>query len=142
VHNGRTAPWNHDDIQEYFERALQQHIAPQVKDWCDPECVVAFGDVDTEIRLLMKQRRADLIITAAHSLGPLGTRGKPGTVFKIVANADCPVLTILGADPTCRPLLDDFRRRSCGYCIDCPNRRSSNPHTCRLTKTAGLLQQF
>lgn len=97
VHDGRTAPWNKEDIQRYFERALGKHIAPSVKDWCDPECVVAFGDVDTQIRLLMKQRRPDLIITAAHSLGPLGTRGKPGTVFKIVANAECPVLTILGA---------------------------------------------
>jgi nucleotide-binding universal stress UspA family protein len=97
VHDGRTMPWNREDIQKYFEKALEQHIAPQVKDWCDPECVVAFGDVDMEIRLLMKQRRPDLIITAAHSLGPLGTRGKPGTVFKIVANAECPVLTILGA---------------------------------------------
>jgi nucleotide-binding universal stress UspA family protein len=97
VHDGRTAPWNKEDIQRYFECALEQHVAPQVKDWCDPECVVAFGDVDREIRLLMKQRRPDLVITAAHSLGPLRTRGKPGTVFKIVANAECPVLTILGA---------------------------------------------
>jgi nucleotide-binding universal stress UspA family protein len=97
VHDGKTAPSHQKDIQKYFEKALEQHIAPQVKDWCDPECVVAFGDVDTEIRLLMKQLRPDLILTAAHSLGPLGTRGKPGTVFKIVANADCPVLTILGA---------------------------------------------
>jgi nucleotide-binding universal stress UspA family protein len=97
VHDGRTAPWNKEDIQQYFERALGRHITPSVKDWCDPECVVTFGDVDTEIRLLMKQRRPDLIITAAHSLGPLGTRGKPGTVFKLVANAECPVLTILGA---------------------------------------------
>jgi nucleotide-binding universal stress UspA family protein len=96
VHDGQAAPWNKEDIQQYFEHALEKHIAPQVKDWCDPECVVAFGDVDTEIRLLMKQRKPDLIITAAHSLGPLGTRGKPGTVFKVVANAECPVLTILG----------------------------------------------
>jgi len=97
VHDGKTTPWNQEDTQKYFDKALEQHIAPQVKDWCDPECVVAYGDVDTEIRLLMKQLRPDLILTAAHSLGPLGTRGKPGTVFKIVANADCPVLTILGA---------------------------------------------
>jgi nucleotide-binding universal stress UspA family protein len=96
VHDGRTAPWNKEDIRRYFEHALEQHIIAQVRDWCDPECVVALGDVNTEIRLLMKQQRPDLIVTAAHGLGPLGTRGKPGTVFKIVANAECPVLTILG----------------------------------------------
>jgi nucleotide-binding universal stress UspA family protein len=117
VHDGQTAPWNKEDVQRYFERALEQHIAPQVKDWCEPECVVTFGDVDTEIRLLMKQRRPDLIITAAHSLGPLGTRGKPGTVFKVVANAECPVLTILGTPVTAEnPVHPDNRPDMIALC--------------------------
>jgi nucleotide-binding universal stress UspA family protein len=117
VHDGQAAPWNKEDVQQYFEHALEQHIAPQVKDWCDPECVVAFGDVDTEIRLLMKQRRPDLIITAAHSLGPLGTRGKPGTAFKIVANAECPVLTILGSPVKAEnPVHPDNRPDMIAYC--------------------------
>lgn len=97
VHSGETAPWNKEDIRQYFERALQQRIAPEVKDWCDPECLVLFGNIDAEIQRLMEQQRPDLIITAAHALGPLGTRGKPGTAFRIVADAQCPVLTILGA---------------------------------------------
>jgi nucleotide-binding universal stress UspA family protein len=117
VHDGRTAPRNQEDIQKFFERTLEQHIVPQVKDWCDPECVVQFGDVDTEIRLLMKHRRPDLIVTAAHSLGPLGTRGKPGTVFKIVANAECPVLTILGAPVKAEnPVHPDNRPDMIAFC--------------------------
>jgi nucleotide-binding universal stress UspA family protein len=118
VHDGQAAPWNKQDIQQYFEHALAQHIVPQVKDWCDPECVVAFGeDIDTEIRLLMNQRKPDLIITAAHSLGPLGTRGKPGTAFKIIANAECPVLTILGAPVKAEnPVHPDNRPDMIAYC--------------------------
>lgn len=117
VHDGRISPWNKDDIQRHFERALEQHIAPQVKDWCDPECAVAFGDVDTEIRLLMKQRKPDLIITAAHSLGRLGTRGRPGTAFRIVANAECPVLTILAAPVKAdNPLYPDNRPDMIALC--------------------------
>lgn len=102
VYDGRNAAWDKVAIQEYFDRALERQIAPQVKDWCDPKRLVAFGDVETEIRLVLSQQRPDLVITAAHSLGPLGTRGKPGTVFKIIANAECPVLTMLGAPEEAR----------------------------------------
>jgi nucleotide-binding universal stress UspA family protein len=96
VYDGRTASWNKDDIKEYFERTLAHHIPPEVKDWCQPECLVLFGDVDAEIRRFTKQQSPDLVITAAHALGPMGTRGKPGIAFKIIASVECPVLTILG----------------------------------------------
>ena len=46
VHDSRSALGNHEDIKRYFEQALERYIPPQVKDWCDPECAVAFGDVD------------------------------------------------------------------------------------------------
>ena len=96
VYDGATASWNKDTIKDYFERTLAHRIPSEVKDWCDPESLVLFGDVDAEIRRFTKQQSPDLVITAAHALGPMGTRGKPGTAFKIVASAECPVLTLLG----------------------------------------------
>jgi nucleotide-binding universal stress UspA family protein len=66
-----------------------------VKDWCDPESVVAFGELDAQIDSLMQQKKPNLILMGAHSLGLLGTRGKPGTAFKVIARATCPVLTLL-----------------------------------------------
>jgi len=117
VHDSRSAPGNHEDIKRYFEQALERYIPPQVKDWCDPECVVAFGDIDTEIRLLMQKQHPDLIISAAHSLGLLGTRGKPGVVFKIIANADCPVLTLLGTPVKAEnPVHPDNRSDMVAFC--------------------------
>jgi len=95
IHEGRFAPWQKQEVQHYFDRALSAYITPPVRDWCDPESVVAFGEVDTEIDSLLQQKKPDLILMGAHSLGPLGTRGKPGIAFRLIAKAQCPVLTLL-----------------------------------------------
>ena len=65
----------------------------------------------------MQKQHPDLIITAAHSLGVLGTRGKPGIVFKIIANADCPVLTLLGVPVKAEnPVHPDNRPDMVAFC--------------------------
>jgi nucleotide-binding universal stress UspA family protein len=112
VHDGRIAPWEKEAIERYFDHALSACMASPVKDWCDPEAVVSFGEVDAEIDALLQRKKPGLILMGAHSLGPLGTRGKPGTVFKVIAKAACPVLTMrdapqaLSAPSTCSDLED------------------------------------
>jgi nucleotide-binding universal stress UspA family protein len=95
VHDGRFAAWQKGEVERFFDHALSAYVTPPVKDWCDPESVVAFGELDAQIDSLMHQKKPDLILMGAHSLGLLGTRGKPGTAFKVIARATCPVLTLL-----------------------------------------------
>lgn len=117
VYGGATAMCNKEDVEQHIKHALEQRITREVRDWCDPESLVVFGDIDAELRLLMQQQKPDLIITAAHGLGALGTRGKPGTAFRIVANAECPVLTILGEPVKAEhPLYPDNCPEMIAYC--------------------------
>ncbi len=97
IHDGRFAPWHKEEVQRYFDNALSGYIERSTKDWCDPEEVVAFGEVDAQMESLMFHKKPDLILMGAHSLGPLGTRGKPGTAFKVIARSRCPVLTLLSS---------------------------------------------
>jgi nucleotide-binding universal stress UspA family protein len=87
--------WTRGELSTFFDTELHKLIAPSVRDWCVPRCAVEFGKSAETILKLAGKERSDLIVIGAHSLGPLGTRGKPGTVFRIVANATCPVLSIL-----------------------------------------------
>jgi nucleotide-binding universal stress UspA family protein len=90
--------WSRGELSTFFDSELHKLIAPSARDWCEPRCAVEFGEAAETILKLAEKERSDLIVIGAHSLGPLGTRGKPGTVFRIVANATCPVLTILSGE--------------------------------------------
>jgi nucleotide-binding universal stress UspA family protein len=85
------------EIMASFQDELQRLVAPSAKDWCEPRCVVEIGKATEAILKLADAEKCDLIVLGAHGLGRLGTRGKPGTVFRVVAGAKCPVLTILSA---------------------------------------------
>lgn len=84
-----------DDASVLCDAELHRLIAPSVSDWCESQCVVEYGKAANTILKLAKLKRCDLIVLGAHALGRFGTRGKPGTVFRVIAAANCPVLTIL-----------------------------------------------
>jgi len=88
---------NEAEIKASFQDELERLVAPSAKDWCEPRCVVEVGKATEAILKLADAEKCDLIVLGAHGLGRLGTRGKPGTVFRVVAGAKCPVLTILSA---------------------------------------------
>ncbi len=84
-----------DDASVLCDTELRRLIAPSVCDWCESQCVVEFGKAANVILKLADSKRCDLIVLGAHALGRFGTRGRPGTVFRVIAAANCPVLTIL-----------------------------------------------
>jgi nucleotide-binding universal stress UspA family protein len=67
--------------------------------WCHPETIVEYGDPAERIVAAAHERGADLIV-----LGVRGARGHLGaathleraTAHKVVAHADCPVMTVRG----------------------------------------------
>ena len=67
--------------------------------WCKPEYLIENGDAAEKILEVAGRRHADLIV-----LGVRGEKGLPGAAthlggalaHKIVARANCPVLTVRG----------------------------------------------
>ena len=78
---------------------LWELVPRDVELWCRPEAVVEFGDPSQQILRVAEERQADLIVLGVHdTTGDLGAAIHLGTsiAHKVVAHADCAVLTVRG----------------------------------------------
>ena len=89
--------WTVGEISTFFDTELHRLLAPSMSDWCEAKCVVKFGKPSETILKLAQSEKCDLIVLGAHALGSLGSRGRPGIVFRVISGASCPVLTISSA---------------------------------------------
>jgi nucleotide-binding universal stress UspA family protein len=95
VHNDDSKRrWSDSERSTFFRNELNRLVDPSATDFCDPKSVVAFGKAPETILKLADTENCDLIVLGAHALGPLGSRGRPGTVLRVISGANCPVLTI------------------------------------------------
>jgi nucleotide-binding universal stress UspA family protein len=81
-------------LDEGFERALRERIPESVYNWCDPECVVEHGDAAAAVLGLAKRVGADLIVLGARKSSFWLTRVEKGLTPALLAEAECPVMTI------------------------------------------------
>lgn len=85
------------DVQESSKNMLESLVPEEARSWCKPESFVERGDPAERILELAHFRGVDLIV-----LGAQPESGVPGaathlptsTAHKIVAHANCPVLTV------------------------------------------------
>jgi nucleotide-binding universal stress UspA family protein len=85
------------DVRESSKKLLRNLVPAEAEAWCKPEYFVERGDPAQRILDLVNVRAVDLII-----LGAQPEKGVPGaathlpiaTAHKIVAHANCPVLTV------------------------------------------------
>lgn len=92
---GDLVSWS--DIQESSKKLLGNLVPADAEAWCKPEYFVERGDPGQRILDLANVRAVDLII-----LGVQPEKGVPGaathlpiaTAHKVVAHANCPVLTV------------------------------------------------
>lgn len=85
------------DLIESSKTRLTHILPPEAEMWCVPEYCVERGEVAEKILDLAKRRKADLIVLGVHR--PSGVPGAAthlpiATAHKVVAQADCPVLTV------------------------------------------------
>jgi nucleotide-binding universal stress UspA family protein len=76
---------------------LYQIVPKDAEFWCRPEAIVEYGDVARRILDAAKERGADLIVIGVRdAAGRLGaaTHLERAVAHKIVAHAECPVLTV------------------------------------------------
>ena len=85
------------DVQESSKQLLRKLVPVDAEAWCKPEYFVEHGDPAERILDLANLRAVDLIV-----LGAQPEKGVPGaathlpiaTAHKVVAHANCPVLTV------------------------------------------------
>ena len=77
-------------------RSLKRLVPETAYDWCNPECVVEYGEAAEEILALAERVNADLIVLGARKPSFWLNYVKPGVNPAILAAATCPVLSVAG----------------------------------------------
>jgi nucleotide-binding universal stress UspA family protein len=88
-----------EEIGEATEEELRRLVPEDAKLWCTPHFMVEYGKPAEKILHRAQEAAADLIILGAHK--PEGVPGADthlpaATIHRVVAHADCPVLTVRG----------------------------------------------
>jgi nucleotide-binding universal stress UspA family protein len=84
------------EVVDWKERKLQQLVPQQAGLWCDPTYIVEQGPAAEKILDVAKRRHTDLIVLGARKANWLASHLNAGTVHNVVAQANCPVLTVRG----------------------------------------------
>lgn len=78
----------------HLEAELEKLLPESSYDWCDHECIVEIGKVAPHVLELAGKIGADLIVLGAKPSSTWFGNIIEGTVGKVLANAECPVMTI------------------------------------------------
>jgi nucleotide-binding universal stress UspA family protein len=73
-------------------------VPPEAELWCEPNPIVEVGEPVDQILNVAKAHRAELIVLGVRSAStvPAVTHIPWTTAHKIIATAECPVLTVHG----------------------------------------------
>lgn len=83
-----------DDLVERVEHELQALIPPDLACQCACTTRVARGNIAIEILAEARTAHASLIVLGAAHISPMGAMAREGTVYRVLAHAHCPVLTL------------------------------------------------
>jgi len=81
---------------------LHKLVSPDAELWCEPRYIVEQGIPADKILESANALGADLIVLGAQPATWMITHLNAGTVYKVVAGARCPVLTVHSGRPTTR----------------------------------------
>jgi nucleotide-binding universal stress UspA family protein len=82
------------DLQSSFYGALDRLVPQQAKEFCDPRTFVEVGEAHDRILQHIKERSIDLLVLGIRKSSHLGVEMRTSRAFRIIVDADCPVLTI------------------------------------------------
>lgn len=82
------------ELRSESELALLKLVPPATYEWCNMEYVIESGDAGERIVALAKETGADLIVLGARRTNSYLTRMAKSVVEHVLANSECPVMTI------------------------------------------------
>lgn len=75
-------------------KRLRELVPPEADMWCNPEFVVGFGSPADGILKVSTEGQADLIVLGVRRSTNFPGHLPPATAYKVVCQAQCPVLTV------------------------------------------------
>jgi nucleotide-binding universal stress UspA family protein len=88
------APFETRLAADAFQHEMQTLVSSEARPWCDLESVIEPGDPAETILRAAKERGADLIVLGVRQAEPVSTHRAGNIAYRIVAEAECPVLTV------------------------------------------------
>lgn len=86
------------ELQRCTERELRRLIPPEASCACSADVQVVIGNPAIEILAEAVDQKVDVIVLGASKPSVLQKLAKDGTIYRVLAHAPCPVLTILDED--------------------------------------------
>lgn len=93
---GQISAQNSVRLKDYFLNHLRNLIPKDAELWCAPEVDVGFGDPADGILKAAADAGADLIVLGVRRSATFAGHLPPTTAYKVVCQANCPVLTVRG----------------------------------------------
>ena len=84
------------DLQAHFFKALEALVPNEAREFCDPRTFVTVGKAHDQILKHIRERSIDLLVLGIHKTSHLRMEMRTSGAFRIVVDAECPVLTIRG----------------------------------------------
>lgn len=84
------------ELQKHFYSALDGLVPEQAREFCDPRTFVAVGSAHDRILDHIREESIDLLVLGIRKSSHLSMVMRTSGAFRIIADADCPVLTIRG----------------------------------------------
>ena len=91
---GHTKTMDSSQLEAQFIQTMNKLIPADIWKKSAAEYAVGYGNAADEILALATKRKADLIVLGAHSGSAMATHLAPGVAFRVIAAAECPVLTM------------------------------------------------
>lgn len=77
-----------------FRDEVREMIPPEATPWCQPVCRVECGEPAETILKMVRECQADLVVLGVRSPRALTVQRIGNIAYRVVAEADCPVLTV------------------------------------------------
>jgi nucleotide-binding universal stress UspA family protein len=84
------------EITKQYYTALDNIVPKQARDFCHPRSFVEAGRAYELILQHIQEFSTDLLVLGIRHTSHVWTRSRTSGVFQIIANAPCPVMTVLG----------------------------------------------
>jgi nucleotide-binding universal stress UspA family protein len=82
------------DLQTRFFGSLDGLVPQQAREFCDPRTFVALGKAHDQILGHIRERSIDLLVLGIRKTSHLSMEMRTSGAFRIIVDAECPVLTI------------------------------------------------
>lgn len=91
--SGAPAVWSQTLVQDARDR-LTSLVPSDVREWCNPELVVAYGQPHRVLLRIAAERNAELIVLASGGRSAIDMMVYGSTAQQVIRQARCPVLTV------------------------------------------------